>query len=229
MHRVEDKDLDPRLAQGIDRLAGKTLDVAEIVENNLDLDPRARLGAEDPLELIPELALGKDKVFQKDKTLGFAGTVDDIAQQRRTLGKIGHLRVLIQAKTAAAQKICRARPRGQLTRQLVERDLAAGAHTLRLIRDTALLLGQMALLRRAAPQEPEDEPHRGSQQKQDEPDELIRKLTRLIVDMDRKKDRNDLQDPVADGHILLQHMRDQDDGGDLRRQKQDHEHDPQRR
>ena len=47
--------------------------------------------------------------------------------------------------------------------------------------------------------------------------------------MDRKEDRNDLQDPVADGHILLQHMRDQDDNGDLRRQKQDHKHDPQRR
>lgn len=47
--------------------------------------------------------------------------------------------------------------------------------------------------------------------------------------MDGEEDGDDLQHAVPDGHILLQHMRDQDDDGDLRRQKQDHEHDPQRR
>ena len=87
----------------------------------------------------------------------------------------------------------------------------------------------MALLRRAAPEEPENHTHRRGQQKQDEPDELIRKLTRFIVDMHRKEQRADLYDAVGQRQILLHKVGDGDNKADLHRKQDDHQHDPQRR
>ena len=158
VHGVEDEDLNARCAQGVDRFAGKALDVAEIVENNLDLDPRARLGAEDRFQLIPELALGQNEVFKENEALGPCRAVDEVAQQRRAVGEIRRLRVLIETEAAAGQKVCRARPCRHLARELIHSDLAAGAHTLRLVRRALGGTGQAALLRGAAPQKPQDQP-----------------------------------------------------------------------
>ena len=86
-----------------------------------------------------------------------------------------------------------------------------------------------ALLRRAAPEEPENHTHRRGQQKQDEPDELIRKLTWFIVDMHRKEQRADLYDAVGQRQILLHKVGDGDNKADLHRKQDDDQHDPQRR
>ena len=86
-----------------------------------------------------------------------------------------------------------------------------------------------ALLRRAAPEEPENHTHRRGQQKQDEPDELIGKLTWFIVDMHRKEQRADLYDAVGQRQILLHEVGDCNNKSDLHGQKEDHQHDAQRR
>ena len=87
----------------------------------------------------------------------------------------------------------------------------------------------MALLRRAAPEEPENHTHWRGQQKQDEPDELIGKLTWFIVDMHRKEQRADLYDAVGQRQILLHKVGDGDNKADLHRKQDDDQHDPQRR
>ena len=79
------------------------------------------------------------------------------------------------------------------------------------------------------PEEPENHTHRRGQQKQDEPDELIRKLTWFIVDMHRKEQRADLYDAVGQRQILLHKVGDSDNKADLHRKQDDDQHDPQRR
>ena len=229
VHGVEDEYLDAHLAQTVDRLAGKALDVAEVVENNLDLNPLAHLGAEDLFKLIPELSLSQNEVFKEDEALSLGCAVDEITQQNRALGQVRDRGILIELEVAAAEVVCRARPSGQLARELVDGNLTAHAHALRLVRKALGVLRQMALLRRAAPEEPENHTHRRGQQKQDEPDELIGKLTWFIVDMHRKEQRANLYDAVGQRQILLHKVGDGDNKADLHRKQDDDQHDPQRR
>ena len=151
MHGVEDEYLDAHLAQTVDRLAGKALDVAKVVKDDLDLNALACLGAEDLFKLIPKLPLGQNEVFKENKALSLGCAVDEITQQNRTLGQVRNRGILIELEIAAAEVVCRARPIGQLARELVDGDLTAHAHALRLVRKALGVPRQMALLRRAAP------------------------------------------------------------------------------
>ena len=51
MHGIEDEHLNACVAQAVDRLAAEALDVAEIVEDDLDLNAFVRFGAEELFKL----------------------------------------------------------------------------------------------------------------------------------------------------------------------------------
>ena len=134
VHGVEDDDLHARVAQRLQALRAETLDVAKVVEDDLDLHAAAGALAKGRAHAVPELSLGEDKILHEDEALCRFDATEDILQQQRPLGKIDHFRVLIEVKAAAAQILRYTRPAGQRALQTVRVERAAVSQTLRLLR-----------------------------------------------------------------------------------------------
>ena len=134
VHGVEDDDLHARVAQRLQALRAETLDVAKVVEDDLDLHAAAGALAKSRAHAVPELSLGEDKILHEDEALRRFDATENILQQQRPLGKIDRLRVLIEVKAAAAQILRYTRPAGQRALQTVRIECAAVSQALRLLR-----------------------------------------------------------------------------------------------
>ena len=227
---VEDDDLHAHLPQAVDLLGRHAHDAAEVVEDDLDLDARGGLAAEDIRQAVPDLPFGHDIVLEEDEALGVLGFVQQILQIRLARGEVRHARVLVEQKILHAEIVGELAPLGTAAAELLERRRAAPADDLVLIKRRLFLQVEPLLLAVAVPEKIEDQPRHRDSQNQQNPAELIaRRSSGLHIDADGDGDGEQLEHRIRHGHALAQDHAEQHDQRNLRQQQHRHERQTQAR
>ena len=225
---VEDLQLDAAVLDGLQHGVRESGDVAEVVEDDLDLHPGGGPLPQDGEDPVPDLPLRQDVVLQEDVRLGLSQMLDEVVEKRRPVREVVGVGIPVEPEIPLLKVGGHPSPVGELPAQPGEVGLAG-------LDDGAPLRGhgdppqaEVLGLAQPAPEAEEDDARHRHEKQQAHPAELVGGAPRAGVDPDGKARAHQLQRAVNIAGPLLQQGRKGQGGEDLQKKQQHAEGQPPR-
>ena len=212
---VEDLQLDAAVLDGLQHGVREPGDVAEVVEDDLDLHSGGGPLPEDREDAVPDLPLRQDVVLQEDIGLGLGQMLDEVVEERRPVRKVVGVGIPVEPEIPLLKVGGHPSPVGELPAQPGEVGLAG-------LDDGAPLRGhgdppqaEVLGLVQPAPEAEEDDARHRHEKQEAHPAQLIGRAPRAGVDPDGKARAHQLQRAVDIAGPLLEEGREGQGGEDL--------------
>ena len=218
---VEDLQLDAAVLDGLQHGVREPGDVAEVVEDDLDLHPGGGPLPEDGEDPVPDLPFRQDVILQEDVGLGLGQVLNEVVEELRPVPEVVGVGIAVEPEVPLLEVGGHPPPVGQLPGEPGEVRLAG-------LDDGAALRGhgnplqaEILGLVQSAPEAEEDDARHRHEKEQAHPAELVGGAPRAGVDPDGKARAHELQRAVDIAGPLLKEGGEGQGGEDLQ-QKQQH-------
>ena len=212
---VEDLQLDAAVLDGLEHGVREPGDVAEVVEDDLDLHPGGGPLPQHGEDAVPDLPLRQDVVLQEDVGLGLGQVLDEVVKERCPVREVAGAGIAVEPEVPLLEVRGHPPPVGQLPCEPGEVPLAG-------LNDGAPLRGhgdplqaEVLGLAQPAPEAEEDDARHRHEKQQAHPAELVGGAPRAGVDPDGKARAHQLQRTVDIAGPLLEKGREGQGGEDL--------------